>query len=565
MSVYLWIWCKLLLLLCEVQAQVESEFLDRVVFLPGTFQNVSVSRNETVQAVVSRIASDVAFVTLQFHTQHRNATLSYTKMPALGSSLTAVDPGLLSTLLQGQVSLSLFLSSLNEDTVAGTGVILPYSSTDPVPGACNTESNLDIDPNVYIHYNLYETTIRFAPANLGYERGETPPVCDESTEANTRWRLRYDIYQYFLPENDLSQRSLFSGVQAVADVQGMLQNGKRVTTLLSSDRTMAVFNSIPGQGVVYSIIVRDPLLNTSASYVPVHTYACSFASTLDGCQTLGRISTRIFFTIAGLAGLFVCFFGHRFFKIELFCMGFSFGTFFFFVLITRTTGLDYDICLAVSAVIGVVGGVLLVMSWWRFGSVMACVIVVGLMLGFLIASTVLFTPLGDLEVFRRSDTVFWVTFCCIMIVAPLFFVRWPREGNIITCGVVGAYAVILGVNAYFYTSLSYITLNILKRFLNNNYSAAFTDMPFQAIDYVMITVWVVLGVCGIVLQLYRERCRPFFPPSPYLMWLQERERRTTNVLDPSHHFPPLPNRLLARARQLTKRMEPAGEHTPLLL
>ena len=81
----------------------------------------------------------------------------------------------------------------------------------------------------------------------------------------------------------------------------------------------------------------------------------------------------------------------------------------------------------------------------------------------------------------------------------------------------------------------------------------------------MITVWVVLGVSGVVLQLYRERSRPFFPPSPYLMWLQDRERRRTNVLDPSHHFAPLPNRLLARARQLTRRMEPAGEHTPLLL
>ena len=100
-----------------------------------------------------------------------------------------------------------------------------------------------------------------------------------------------------------------------------------------------------------------------------------------------------------------------------------------------------------------VGGVLLVMSWWRFGSVMACIIVVGLMLGFLIASTVLFTPLGrketlkhcythtfissilisvcvcpgDLDLFRRSDAVFWVTFCCIMLIAPLLFVRWPRE------------------------------------------------------------------------------------------------------------------------------------------
>ncbi|XP_070710277.1 transmembrane 7 superfamily member 3 [Pempheris klunzingeri] len=557
-----WIWCPLLLLLLhEVQAQVEN----RVVFLPGTFQNVSVSQNETVQAVASRIPPEVAFVTLQFHTQHLNATLSYSRMPDLDLSLTAADLGLLSALQPGQVSLILFLSSPDGDTVAGTGVILPYSSTDPLPGACNTEFNLDIDPNVYVRYNLYETTIRFAPANVGYERGGAPPACDQSTGTGTRWRLQYDVYQYFLPENDLSERSLFSGIQAVADVQGVMQNAKRVMTLLSSDLTTAAFNSIPGQGVIYTVIVRDPLLNTSASYVPVHTYACSFTSTVDGCQTLGKISTKIFFTITGLAGLFVCFFGHRFFKCELFCMGFSFAAFFFFVLITRTTRLDYDICLAVSAVIGVVGGVLLVMSWWRFGSVMACIVVVGLMLGFLVASTVLFTPLGDLDVFRNSEAVFWVTFCCIMITVPLFFVRWPREGNIITCGVVGAYAVVLAVNAYVYTSLSYIALNILKRFLNNNFSAVFTDVPFQAIDYVMITVWVVLGACGVTLQLYRERSRPFFPPSPYLMWLQERERRKTNVLDPSHHFPPLPSRILARARQLTKRTETAGEHTPLLL
>lgn len=32
------------------------------------------------------------------------------------------------------------------------------------------EFSLEIDPNVYIHYNLYEITIRFAPANIGYGR-----------------------------------------------------------------------------------------------------------------------------------------------------------------------------------------------------------------------------------------------------------------------------------------------------------------------------------------------------------------------------------------------------------
>lgn len=52
-------------------------------------------------------------------------------------------------------------------------------------------------------------------------------------------------------------------------------------------------------------------------------------------------------------------------------------------------------------VIGVLGGVTLVTSWWRFGSVMSCVVVVGLVLGFMVASTVLFTPLGRWEEPRR--------------------------------------------------------------------------------------------------------------------------------------------------------------------
>lgn len=549
----------LLILAYKVQTQVEN----RVVFLPGAFQNLSLSQNETVQVEVSRVQSDTAFITLQFHTQHKNTTLSYTRFPGPGGSLSGADPGLLSPLDPGQTALAVFLST--SESVSGTGVILPYSSSEPVPGACNTAFNLAIDPNVHIDYNLYETTVRFAPANLGYERGELPPACDTSPGPVSHWRLEYDVFQFFLPENDLSERSLFRALQTVADTEGMVSNGNKLLTLSSADEAVAVFSSIPGQGVIYSVIVRDPLLNTSASYVPVHTYACSFSSSLDGCYTLGKISTKIFFTVAGLAGLFVCFLGHRFFKCELFCMGFSFAAFFFFVLISRTTDLDYDLRLALSALIGVMGGVALVLSWWRFGSIMACIVVVGLMLGFLVASTVLFTPLGDLDIFRRSDVVFWVTFSAIMIVVPLFFVRWPREGNITTCGVVGAYAVVLGVNAYVYTSLSYITLNILKRFLNSSFSSAFTDVPFQGIDYILLTVWVVLGVSGIVLQLLRERERPFFPPSPYLMWLQERERRKTNVLDPSHHCPPLPNRFLSRLRQLTRRSELAGEHTPLLL
>lgn len=41
---------------------------------------------------------------------------------------------------------------------------------DPIPGGCNMEFNLEIDPNIYLEYNLAETHIKFAPANLGYVR-----------------------------------------------------------------------------------------------------------------------------------------------------------------------------------------------------------------------------------------------------------------------------------------------------------------------------------------------------------------------------------------------------------
>ena len=47
---------------------------------------------------------------------------------------------------------------------------LLISHPDPVPGGCNLEFDLDIDPNIYLQYNFFETTIKFAPANLGYAR-----------------------------------------------------------------------------------------------------------------------------------------------------------------------------------------------------------------------------------------------------------------------------------------------------------------------------------------------------------------------------------------------------------
>lgn len=77
-----------------------------------------------------------------------------------------------------------------------------------------------------------------------------------------------------------------------------------------------------------------------------------------------------------------------------------------------------------------------------------------------------------------------------------------------------------------------------------------------------------LAVSGITLQIRRERGQPPFPPHPYKLWKQERERRVTNILDPSHHVPPLRERLrggISRLKELFREEQPAGERTPLLL
>lgn len=62
----------------------------------------------------------------------------------------------------------------------------------------------------------------------------------------------------------------------------------QVVTLTANDKTTVSFSSLRGQGVIYNIIVWDPILNTSAAYVPAHTYACSFDAMEGNCSSLGE-------------------------------------------------------------------------------------------------------------------------------------------------------------------------------------------------------------------------------------------------------------------------------------
>uniref|UniRef100_A0A670Y0Q6 Transmembrane 7 superfamily member 3 n=1 Tax=Pseudonaja textilis TaxID=8673 RepID=A0A670Y0Q6_PSETE len=529
-------------------------------FSLGKFKNFLLNESVPAEAVLRNIAGNVTLVLFQIHAHHQNSHFL-----TLVNSGTGVDRGLVSVLRTEQTVCTWYLRAIDANQVLSTAVSLSYTEKDPIPGGCNLEFDLEMDPNLYLDYNLADTHIIFAPANLGYARGTHPPSCDSGTSLDSRWRLSYDVYQYFLPENDLSEATFVSHMRRMTEVPSIQAHGSKMMTLTSQDKTELYFSSLPGQGVIYNVIVRDPKWNTSAAYVPVHTYACSLSALVNNCYTFRRLSTKIFFTNLAFLGLFVCFLGHRFWKTGLFFNGFIFKAFFLFIIITKESALSYDATLGLTAAAGIIGALLLVGCWWRFGLVIPCMLIVGLVLGCLVSSALFFTPVGKIF---QDNAVFWVTFCCVALVIPVIFVCCPRVLNILTCGVVGSYTIVLATACYIYTSLSYIGIDLLRRILNEDFKRTYTSVPFQPNDIILLAVWTMLAIGGITVQLRRERHEAPFPPHPYRLWKRERERRVTNVLDPSHHVPPLRERVhnkLSQIKDLFQKEQAAGERTPLLL
>ncbi|CAN2389940.1 Domain of unknown function (DUF4203) [Pristimantis euphronides] len=146
-----------------------------------------------MEFILQNIPSNVSFVLFQVHSQYINMTLSVDKIPNTNDSETGSDVGLLTVLRTNQTVCTWYLETSYPDTVLASAITVPYTERNPIPGAYNLKFSLDIDP-IYLQYNLYETVIMFAPANLGHARNATPPACDVQTGQASRWRLQYDIY-----------------------------------------------------------------------------------------------------------------------------------------------------------------------------------------------------------------------------------------------------------------------------------------------------------------------------------------------------------------------------------
>uniref|UniRef100_UPI00398EB7E9 transmembrane 7 superfamily member 3-like isoform X2 n=1 Tax=Pristiophorus japonicus TaxID=55135 RepID=UPI00398EB7E9 len=484
--------------------------------------SVFLEPNERKRVVVVNISHQTASVVTQVFSLKQNVTVSLSKSFSADSSYTSTCAGVVLMLKPAAVQATFYIQA-REEWVSAILFAVPYTALDPVPGACNTEFVLENDPNLHLMYNIYETAVLFAPANLGTARQMLSPACDVKTDAHTRWRLTYDIYQYFLPENDLTIESLTKGMSKMSSVQNIEKNGMKITSISSHEKSIVYGNSYVGTGVIYNVVVRDPHLKTSASYAPVSTYACSLSSEGYACKESNRtfICIQVLCTIIGVYGLSLCLVGHRIFEAEFLFFGFLIFGFLCFVMVTRFFALDFISRFAISIAVGLLGGKVVTLVRWRFGIPVPCVAFVGLVLGFLVAAMIFFTPLANFTLFR-NDFNFWIVFACVTLVVPTVLIPFARTLNIITCALVGSYAVITAVGVYVYTSLTYIILNVIKRAVHPDFAKVYSDAPFQRTDYVLTSIWAFLFVIGIALQFRLVRNRSYFPPCPYIQWKSRR-------------------------------------------
>lgn len=484
--------------------------------------SVYLEPNEHKRVVITNISRLAASVVVQVYSHVLNVTVSLSRHFSVDSSYTSSSAGVV-LILNPDAAKATFYVKAGEEEVLATLFALPYTAQDPVPGACNLEFILDNDPNLHLTYNVYETAVSFAPANLGTDRGTFPPACDVGTDGHTRWRLTYELYQYFLPENDHSDTSLSDGMSKMSSVQNIMANGLKITTIQSSQKTRLYGNSYVGIGVIYNVIVRDPLLKTSAAYAPVSTYTCDLSTKGYECkQSDGNfIYIQVLCTVIGIYGLLLCLAGHRLFEAEFLFFGFLIFGFMIFVLVTRYSALDFIRRFAMLVGGGLFGGLLLSLVRWRFDRPLICVAIVGLVLGFLVAAIIFFTPLANFSLFH-NDLNFWMVYAFITLVIPTVLLPFAKTLNIITCALVGSYAVIVAVGMYVYSSLTYIILNVIKRAIDPDFAMVYSNAPFQRTEYILTFVWVFLVINGTVLQFVLARNRSTFPPSLYQKWRRRR-------------------------------------------
>ncbi|CAG9136730.1 unnamed protein product [Plutella xylostella] len=269
-------------------------------------------------------------------------------------------------------------------------------------------------------------------------------------------------------------------------------------------------------------------------YVPAATYACRPELGDADCELLGEspvvtgyirpirtldetlmddVLSQMICAALLFVGLFVCYFGHRFFKTEMFLIGMASGALVTYIIIAIIADLERPALVGASLLSGVFFGAIWLVFWWFYGIPVFAVLLSTLNLGFLIAAIVYYRLPGGNEILEQ-DFNFWTVFIFIMTLTSVTLISITFLSNLLCCCILGAYAIIYPIDFYIGGNLKYIIINTLRRATVPKFNYAVLSPPFQLNDALLTLLWVALAATGFLYQHYRHRGRPPFPPPP---------------------------------------------------
>lgn len=478
---------------------------------PVISKNINVVANSTVPVEIVNVPLQYKYIQIGVHTQKKNLTLSKTSSWSyVGNSISGTNTGLILLLESTETSGNVWIINQNAEDVKTLLTVILKLDNAPIPGGCNMEFPVEISPFLEVFYNRINSRIEYQHANTGYLRNMTPPLCDSSMNF-----LSYDVYVYFLEENDFGESEYFKSLSVMTNISSIYSRATKISPVPVNPKTRVSFMSYPGQGVIYNVIASYEKFGevSEAAYVPAATYGCSFASKVDGCGHLNSIFAKALMGVCAVFGLALTLFGHRLFKTAIFFFGFLTFSLVSFILLTRYGEMDTLLRNSLTVACGVVGGGMCVMFWCFLGIYPISVLPLGFVFGFLLMSIIYFTPIGETDILR-NDVNYWLILACGVLLVTIISLPYPKALTILSSSIIGSYIIAVMVDRYIHTTLSYIVLNVVKHAVVDDLYLASNAFPFQLKDIILASSWGAFALFGICIQTMMQKGKPSIPEPP---------------------------------------------------
>ncbi|XP_032795832.2 transmembrane 7 superfamily member 3 [Daphnia magna] len=489
---------------------------------------INLEANSTVRIRSTNVPKTVAFAVIQAHSQVHRISMSQSRKFEIGNHVNGSSIGILVETTTSNSGVTAYLINTLPVNITVLTFIIYYDRRAPIPGGCNLEFEMPVSPWLRVSYNHSMVNVDHELAALPSNQGVLP--CESES-------LHYEVFHYYLSQRDFTEDSFFDAIRLLRTVNGAHEYGREIRSFGFTPTTRSPFSLYPGVGQVFVVTVTytgdASRFAPTAAYIPSFTYGCDLSVEGD-CQTLNSTYAKVLCALSIFIGLLIAFAGHRYFQLEMILAGFLAFSSVSYILLINHFDPDVTGLAAGTSVMGLLGGLLWWFVWWFWGIPALSVLPVVFILGFLMSSVLFYLPISF--EFLTNDFNFWSAFCCCWLVLPVVFVTFTRLGNIVSCAVIGSYAVIVPIDHYIGSSLKYIVINVVRRATVKGFGRAVLDPPYQDNDMILTLAWIGLTISGATFQYLRERRRPPFSP-PADIWRPLRWTRLGGTSTRSEHTP----------------------------